>query len=88
MTSPLLQKLQEVSEKQTTRHCKYVLILEKLDPETRTYIEEHISLPTRHPQKLSYATLSRVLRSENYTIGSTTIGDHYNKVCACSESDV
>jgi hypothetical protein len=60
------------------------MILEKLDPETRIYIEEHISLPHRDPQKLSYATLSRVLRSEGFTVGSSTIGDHHNKVCSCA----
>jgi hypothetical protein len=83
MTNSVLQKLQEASDKPKTKKCKYALIFEKLEPETQDFITERISLPTRHPNKISYATLTRVLRSEKHTIGHSTIGDHYNKVCAC-----
>ena len=84
MTSPLLQKLQSVSVRNRSDRCKYQLILDSLDEETQLYIAECIVLPQRHPKKLSYATLSRVLCSENKNIGSTAIGQHYNNLCSCT----
>lgn len=83
MTNPLLEKLKEASDIQQ-RKCKYAQILEKLDLETQEFIAERISLPTKHPHKLSYATLSRVLRSEKHQVGASTIGDHYTGICACN----
>ena len=84
MTSPLLQKLQMVSVRKRSDRCKYQLILDSLDEETKLYISECVVLPQRHPKKLSYATLSRVLCSENQNIGSTAIGQHYNGQCSCT----
>ena len=87
MTSPLLEKLQSVSARKKSDRCKYQLILDKLDEETKTYIAECINLPQRHPRKLSYASLSRVLSSEDHNIGSTAIGLHYNRHCTCAWED-
>lgn len=82
MTDSLLAKLKEASDVQV-RKCKYAQILETLDKETQDFIEERMTLPTKHPNKLSYATLARVLRSEDKIVGSSTIGDHYTALCAC-----
>lgn len=86
MTNSLLQKLQQETES-SERKCKYATILVKLDPETQDFIAERIALPTKHPHKLSYATLSRVLKSEKHLVGASTIGDHYTGICACKTSE-
>ena len=86
MTNTLLEKLKEASDTKP-RQCKYAQILSKLDPDTKIFIEERISLPHKHPNKLSYATLSRVLKSENYLVGTSTIGDHYNSICGCKSME-
>jgi hypothetical protein len=85
MTNPLLQKLQNETDR-AVRKCKYATILAQLDIETQDFIEERMSLPFRHPHKLSYAILSKVLKSEQHQIGTSTISDHYNKICGCSSS--
>lgn len=86
MTNTLLQKLKEATAT-TTRTCKYATILSKLDSETQAFINERIALPVKHPNKISYATLSRVLKSEGYVVGTSTIGDHYNSVCGCKSME-
>jgi hypothetical protein len=86
MTTSLLQKLQEASEN-SSRKCKYAVILDKLDVETQEFIQERISLPHKHPHKLSYAKLSVVLKSEKHLVGPSTIGDHYNGICGCKTQE-
>lgn len=86
MTNTLLQKLQDATAA-PTRKCKYAQILQKLDSETQEFINERISLPHKHPNKISYATLARVLKTETYVVGTSTIGDHYNGVCGCKSME-
>jgi hypothetical protein len=82
MTTTILQKLQEATSV-STRKCRYAFILDKLDVETQEFIAERIALPNKHPNRISYAKLSRVLKSEGHSVSTTTIGEHYTYVCAC-----
>lgn len=83
----LLQKLQNATEK-NKRACKYQELLQSFDAETMQFIEERVGLDIRHPQRLSYAALSKVLRSEGRSISASAVANHYSGICACASKKV
>jgi hypothetical protein len=83
----LLQKLQNASEK-SERLCKYQEILNNFEKDTAEFIEERVKLDMRHPNRLSFSAISKVLRSENYSISATAIANHYSYMCSCTASKV
>lgn len=78
----LIEKLEGLKFQPSTA-CKMGDVLSRLDTENRQYIEDVLTTPPGTQGRISDATLSAVLRSEGYTVGRSTVGEHRRMVCSC-----
>jgi len=78
----LITKLEGLKVNPSTS-CKMGDVLNRLDTDNRQYIEDILSVEPGSRGRISDATLAAVLRSEGYSVGRSTIGEHRRLVCSC-----
>jgi hypothetical protein len=88
MTDSLLGKFQNLTAQKEVygakKHCcRLAEVLETLPTDTSAYLQQIVDSPLGDPRRLSNATISNVLRSEGYSVGRTTIGEHRRRYCQC-----
>lgn len=82
----LIEKLEGLKVRPSTA-CKMGDVLSRLDTTNREYIENILSAEPGTRGRISNATLSAVFRSEGYSVGRSTIGEHRRLVCSCYSLD-
>jgi Mg/Co/Ni transporter MgtE len=81
MTSTLANKLQEL--KDTSKRCKFSELLHSMDEDSRSLLQQILSVPQDRPGSVSNVNLVLTLREEGYDIGRSVLSEHRREVCTC-----
>lgn len=71
-----------------TAVCKVGVILKKLPPKDSEVLASVLNSPENSPKRLSNTQIAKFLKSENYSISTSTVDRHRRGDCSCEQQEI